>query len=116
MKRLVSNMLINKILRDEESKKRGERIKVISIVDNTVIFKWSEYVEDSINIYELMAKAKEWLYQNRNSVRITSTKNAIGTWDIQIDAGDVREFTADTEEEAVFKACQHIIDLDGRGL
>jgi len=113
MKKLISNVLINKILRDEESKKRGERIKVVSIVDNTVIYKWSEYVEDSINIYELMAKAKEWLYENM--LQLTSTKLSSGSWSIQINDGDFREFNADTEEEAVFKACQYIIDLDKRG-
>ena len=113
MKKLISNALINKILRDEESKKRGERIRVVSIVDNTVIYKWSEFVEDTINIYELMAKAKEWLYENM--LQLTSTKLSSGSWSIQINDGDFREFNSDTEEEAVFKACQYIIDLDKRG-
>jgi len=64
-------------------------------------------VHHYINIYELMAKAKEWAYEN--FIQITSTRLPSGYWNIHYNDGSFKDFSASTEHEAVFKACEFIL-------
>jgi len=120
MKKIISNVVINKILRDEESKKRGERIKVVSVVDSTVFYKWSEYIEDSINIYELLFKTKEYI-REKQDIDILTTWNE-EWYATSVESGLALEIlgtieelnaihvsTGESELEAFFKECEWLL-------
>lgn len=67
---------------------------------------------DYINIYELANKCKEWAHTYKLSVR---SFNGYGGWFCTISSWDdstfkSKEFNATTEPEAIFKACQWILE------
>lgn len=73
-----------------------------------------------INIYELAHKCKEWAFNE--GFTLSSSKDGIDEWCIELynhladDINDYRlnidfdAFDATTEPEAIFKACQWILD------
>ena len=61
----------------------------------------------NINIYELAFKCKEWAYSKCNEI-ISYTE---GCEIFQTQMGEkIKDFYAETEIEAIFKACQWILD------
>lgn len=72
---------------------------------------------DEINIYELAHKCKEWAYKQKQSYRVTSGFTNLPDYDYEAiienptSTGTKREiFEADSEPEAVFQACQYILE------
>lgn len=60
----------------------------------------------NINIYELAFKCKKWAYSNSNEI-ISYTEGA-EIYQTQLDE-KIKTFYGDTEEEAIFKACEWIL-------
>jgi hypothetical protein len=60
---------------------------------------------DDINIYELAHKCKEWAY----SIGYVLNSNSKSYCDV-CDTGFITGFEATTEPDAIFKACQWILD------
>lgn len=75
-----------------------------------------------INIYELVYKCKEWVYKNKYVVSSGLSKAFDGTveydciiehFDTYYSKEDVdgyKQFIADSEEKAVFKACKWVLE------
>jgi hypothetical protein len=72
----------------------------------------SEYQDERINIYELMHMMKEWAKAKYESTDF----NVYGSWQCDItifgEQDIVLNFHADTEFEAVTKACEWILKED----
>jgi len=66
--------------------------------------------KDSINIYELAHKCKEWAFNNYG-IDIKTSRRTFGfVAKLGIGTHTNGQQTADTEPEAIFKACQWILD------
>lgn len=63
--------------------------------------------DKGINIYELAFECKKWAYKNCNEI-ISYTEGA-EIYQTQLDE-KIKTFYGDTEVEAIFKACQWILD------
>lgn len=81
------------------------------------LFEANEYV----NIYELAHKCKEWAYSQGyilfSKIRLNSSLascyfDTMGKHDYEEDYHN--DFRAETESEAIFKACQWILDKDSK--
>ena len=82
-------------------------------IDNNVYFKVEEIdILQSVNIYELAHKCKEWakrkeytitMYLHLDTVAITIYKDSKKVF-------STPSMTVQTEPEAIFKACQWILD------
>ena len=69
--------------------------------------KHKDSIRKSINIYELAFKCKNWAYSKCNEI-ISYTE---GCEIYQTQLGEtIKDFYAETEHEAIFKACQWILD------
>lgn len=72
----------------------------------------SEYMFP-INIYELAFKCKEWAYENKTlcgyNIELKSYKSENDYWLCELMSEDIT-FSADTEPEAIFEACQWILE------
>ena len=72
------------------------------------------------NIYELAHKCKEWAsinsYALESSVHMQPKRNSVAGCQIhwRYETEDLPYFEADTEVEAIFKACQWILDKDSK--
>ena len=68
---------------------------------------------DTINIYELAHKCKEWALKHHYKV-ISKPDNVPGLWEAYVNLSLTSKHgeVADTEPEAIFKACQWILDKD----
>ena len=68
---------------------------------------------DNLNIHELAHKCKEWAYNDKSlcgySIELKSYKSEFGYWLCELMSEDIT-FSGDTEPEAIFAACQWIID------
>lgn len=69
--------------------------------------------EDEINIYEVLSKAKEYAYDKKYSL-LSSKWKALGEYVVHITKGltKKKEFIGETEYEAVFKACEFILEKE----
>ena len=69
--------------------------------------------ELNINIYELAHKCKEWALKHHYKV-ISKPDNVPGLWEAYVNLSLTSKHgeVADTEPEAIFKACQWILDKD----
>ena len=81
-----------------------------NLPDNYYVVKADRWQE--INIYELANKCKEWAHTYKLSVR---SFNGYGGWFCTISSWDdstfkSKEFNATTEPEAIFKACDYILN------
>ena len=107
---MISRELLSKVL--------DKRCSKVGMFGTTYIeYTWSSppnYVDSRINIYELEHKCKKWVLKDTGysmcsglarSVHSTE-KNKIGDGMCQVGANF---FFADTEPEAVFKACEYIV-------
>jgi len=73
---------------------------------------WSEYLCD-INIYELAHKCKEWAKEHTIVSAYYSEDDKKGAWSClheNLCTSGGETFYADTEPEAIFKACQWIME------
>ena len=96
----------------------GENIDNISIISNDITFEYSHYVngvfqyrrKTDINIYELAHKCKEWALKHHYKV-ISKPDNVPGLWEAYVNLSLTSKHgeVADTEPEAIFKACQWIL-------
>ena len=93
----------------------GEDIDNISIISNSVKFEYSHYVngifqyrrKTVINIYELAFECKKWAYKNCSEI-ISYTEGA-EIYQTQL-GRKIKRIYGNTEEQAIFKACQWILD------
>ena len=104
----------------------------IKSIKNSEVIYWFDCIgeirEHSINIYELAHKCKEWAYTNK--YRLSSSQHRLNTkqeyyinnqiasyfcsvYYITNDDSDI-QIDANTEPEAIFKACQWILDKDSK--
>lgn len=101
----ISKELISKVLEIDKRLLRIDEIK-----ENHIFFYTMSNVgeyQNYINIYELAFKCKEWAYSKCNEI-ISYTE---GCEIFQTQMGEkIKDFYADTEIEAIFKACQWILD------
>ena len=103
---------MQKLLSTVLNKKVKEGIGKITIIDNLVIFAYEgdDFLSD-INLYELAHKCKEWAWK-QDKEHITTTintrKTLTGLYKTCIN--DDIEWFAKTEPEAIFKACQWILE------
>lgn len=81
------------------------------------------WVESEVNVYELAYKCKEWALKQNCSIESTY-RNTIGlawvVYNVKYDGYDKfgikhehtykKEFHSDTEPEAIFKACEWILE------
>ena len=96
----------------------GENIDNISIISNDITFEYSHYVngvfqyrrKTDINIYELAHKCKEWASTHNYSV-ISKPDNVPGLWEAYVNLSLTSKHgeVAESEPEAIFKACQWIL-------
>ena len=86
--------------------------------NNTIVYTLKdEESEDFINIYEFAHKCKEWAYANKfklkSGIYTTNGGENFGGYETNVyhcNKFGSKEFSADTEPEAIFKACQWILD------
>ena len=98
----------------------------IKSIKNSEVIYWFDCIgeirEHSINIYELAHKCKEWavnLSPNKHALSsyprwgdIRNYKKTNGSYYICQHLVSGAQFEAETEPEAIFKACQWILDKD----
>ena len=108
---MISKELLSEVL--------GLCCGVKSIRNSEVVYWFNcigEVRESSINIYELAHKCKEWALNYMVDKEIQSTGCIISSWTHTGDKGHARiliideKFIANTEPEAIFKACQYIME------
>ena len=116
---MISKELLSAIL--------GLHCGIKSIKNSEVIY-WFDCIgeirEHSINIYELAHKSKEWavnLNPNKHALSsyprwgdIRNYKKTNGSYYICQHLVNGAQFEAETEPEAIFKACQWILDKDSK--
>lgn len=123
---MISKELLSKIL--------GYEATEIYKVDNTLLYyetsdmaihmKFSPY-KCNINVHELAHKCKKWAWDNTRSFykkyygNIGSISSGVTYQnkfycEIGYGSGEDETFEADSEPEAIFKACQWILDNKGR--
>ena len=111
---MISKELLSEVLKNTVYEENDDIIKVIyDIKANEVVFWTDEEYFNSVNIYELMHKCKEWAssldgreYWLQSWIE-QSPILAVCEVDYQ---SDNKGFTADTEPEAIFKACEWILE------
>lgn len=78
-------------------------------IDNDVPFMHKDYTTAYINIYELAHKCKEWAFNQ--GYKLASYKHNQQYNFLCVDMCSLSfQFSGDTEPEAIFKACQWILD------
>jgi len=65
-------------------------------------------VKDTINIYELAYKCKKWAL--KNNVKLWSILDSYNSAIVRINEISKREFYSHTEPDAIFKACEWILE------
>lgn len=116
-KELLSVVINKKIVVDD--------ISNIELKENTITFiedYWDEdegsgfYRSHTINIYELAHKCKEWAYTNNFNILTYKISNSeCDSFILHKNATNFKNvlksfYHIDTEHEAIFKACQWILD------
>ena len=105
---MISKKLLSEVL--------GKECADISVENNRICFyDWSNNgASECINIHELAHKCKEWVWNKNYSMRI----DQIGLMDWNIEMEDMDsgtqcfndDFYHITEPEAIFKACEWILN------
>ena len=105
---MVSKELLSEVL----------HVNIDTIICNSEKILWygkntikAEVLEDFINIYELAHKCKEWAWNNHH-ITIRSGYAEFGAWS-NFAHNSISFVSMDiplTEPEAIFKACQWILD------
>ncbi len=84
----------------------------ITVEDNTIVLHYDRFsYVNSYNIHELAHKCKEWavaqkLHIQTNYFIDTSCKVTVSNFGVY----DSKSFLEDTEPEAIFKACEWIVE------
>ena len=106
---MISKELLSEVLGRDVDKVKG-------IEANTLIYGCAHYDGwyDEINIYELAHKCKELAlsknYEIESSLFIDGSKKRIGYSQVLREESPMLQKTADTEPEAIFKACEWIME------
>ena len=117
---MISNKLLSEVLKEtiREVYKIGSNS---NFKQNTLLFKLYGSGElCHINIYELAHKCKEWAsinsYALESSVHMQPKRSSVAGCQIhwRYETEDLPYFEADTEPEAIFKACQWILDRNSK--
>ena len=102
---MISKELLSEVLK--------LNITYIERCNNSIIYKISVYDrEEEVNIYELAYKCKEWAL-NKNYTLLSSIEIDCGYCDISFIINNKAKhklITEASEVEAIFKACQWILD------
>ena len=91
----------------------------IKSIKNSEVIYWFDCIgeirEHSINIYELAHKCKEWALKHPYKV-ISKPDNVPGLWEAYVNLSLTSKHgeVADTEPEAIFKACEWILTKDSK--
>lgn len=110
LKKSISKELLSKVLGFEcrdLSPSKGNK-NYLNYYGAIEIDKWTE---KSINIYELAHRCKEWARDN-SFINIMTYKKGPYYFVEDNDFLDNEDFKSDSEPEAIFKACQWILDKD----
>ena len=75
-----------------------------------VIWYYDEGTSNSMNIYELAHKCKEWAYSKNYDIRSCLGVGVGYAWIFEGGAKPIRDFHCTSEQEAIFKACQWILE------
>lgn len=120
MKTLPSKELLSEVFNTAIMPQENIPNKVIRLDGNEIIFftkdqKWGGDSAHRINIYELAHKCKEWAWNNNNGINLSSELTYCSFWrgykdEIGVDRAIQKTFYADTEPEAIFKACEWIME------
>ena len=102
--KLPSKELLSEVLSKEVEEERF-------IYSNSLTYVNSGIYED-INIYEFAFKCKEWAFDKGFVLKSYKKQGAFsGTYHYAIDINDkICEWLANTEYEAIFKACEYIME------
>ena len=122
---MISKELLNKVLNIEIVSYQMKQKNILAYEYNKVSKnQWSgkTFCNRSINTYELAHKCKEWavnLSPNKHALSsyprwgdIRNYKKTNGSYYICQHLVSGAQFEAETEPEAIFKACQWILDKD----
>ena len=74
------------------------------------IFNENEQYKDDINIYELAHKCKEWASYKGHTLSSTYHPHNNCICNIDIVTKNFKQFEANTEPEAIFRACEWILE------
>ena len=86
-------------------------ITYIERCNNSIIYKISVYDrEEEINIYELAHKCKEWVLKQGYRIIIDCSKDIELGIRILKNGRDIYSNENKSEQQAIFKACQWILD------
>ena len=116
--------MISKELLSEVIEIKQNRIGILKQLKNEIQYSTSGGYVSLINVYELAHKCKEWaVKQNEEYINILNISSGVsngGTkycdmslqlFDNEDNIDNINErFTADTEPEAIFKACEWILN------
>ena len=96
----------------------------IKSIKNSEVIYWFDCIgeirEHSINIYELAHKCKKWAsinsYALESSVHMQPKRSSVAGCQIhwRYETEDLPYFEAESEPEAIFKACQWILTKDSK--
>ena len=101
MEDIINTKLIREVLNPKHP------IEDISIYNDNIIIECKYGLVIDINIYELSHKCKEWAEINHGYILCSYKCGSVGNCQImKLD----KFFIASTEPEAIFKACQYILD------
>ena len=118
---MISKELLNKVLNIEIVSYQMKQKNILAYEYNKVSKnQWSgkTFCNRSINIYELAHKCKEWAYYKHGYIIFSKTRissslascyfDTMAKHDYEDDYCD--DFRAETEYEAIFKACSWILE------
>ena len=113
---MISKELLNKVLNIEIVSYQMKQKNILAYEYNKVSKnQWSgkTFCNRSINTYELAHKCKEWALKHHYKV-ISKPDNVPGLWEAYVNLSLTSKHgeVADTEPEAIFKACQWILTKD----
>lgn len=101
---LPSKELISEVLSKEVEEER--------FIDSNSLTYVNSGIYEDINIYEFAFKCKEWAFDKGFVLKSYKKQGAFsGTYHYAIDINDkICEWLANTEYEAIFKACEWIME------
>ena len=102
--KLPSKELLSEVLSKEVEEER--------FIDSNSLTYVNSGIYEDINIYELVHKCKEWAFDKGFVLKSYKKQGAFsGTYHYAIDINDkICEWLANTEYEAIFKACEWIME------
>ncbi len=101
---MISKALLQKVL--------DKDINQLKITRNIVYYGTGLHKTRGINIYELANKCKEWAVKSKGFILSKLIMfDTYTQWQVVVKQENFEEqFTADTEPEAIFKACEYIME------